>query len=467
MTLLRWLWPGIGVKRWILLFVLGVLLVSLGLVLAAGDNVMRALGDWVRNTAYLLTGSFLTPVLRGAGLIAIGVGVMAFGAGGLVRAVLKVVFPGVENVGELIYQRKYLERGPRVVALGGGTGLATLLRGLKAYTSNITAIVTVTDDGGSSGRLRGELGIPPPGDIRNCLCALADTESLMERLFQHRFAAGGSLSGHSFGNLFIAAMTQVTGDFELAVRQSSRVLAVRGRVLPSTVWDVTLQACFTDGTCARGESAITGAGKSIARLSLDPPDAEPLAESLQAIAEAEIIVLGPGSLYTSVIPNVLVRGIAEAVAASPARVVYVANLMTEHGETDGYGVAEHVHALHTHAGRQLVDIVVENDSPVPREVRDSYAAERAFPVPASRGEIERQGLRVLRGPFLEDGPLARHDPRQLARAVVRLAAAGGGARERVGRYTFMWLAEHLQRRRMRPHGSRRRMPGEAQGGDRA
>jgi uncharacterized cofD-like protein len=445
MTLLRWLWPGIGVKRWIGLFALGVVLVSLGLALAAGGNVVRALGDWVRNTAYLLTGSFLTPVLRGIGLVLVGGAVIAVAARGLVRATLKVVFPGVENVGELIYQRKYLERGPRVVALGGGTGLATLLRGLKAYTANITAIVTVTDDGGSSGRLRGELGIPPPGDIRNCLCALADTESLMERLFQHRFSEGGSLSGHSFGNLFIAAMTEVTGDFELAVRQSSRVLAVRGRVLPSTVWDVTLHAEFTDGTSARGESAITGAGKSIARLSLDPPEAEPLAESLQAIAEAEIIILGPGSLYTSVIPNVLVRGITEAIAASPAPVLYVANLMTEHGETDGYGVAEHIAALHGHSKQRLVDLVVENDSPVPKEVLASYAAERAFPVPASHGELERQGFRVLRGPFMENGPLARHDPYQLARAIIRLTA-GGTTRDRVGKFTFMWLAEHLDRR---------------------
>jgi len=450
LNLLRWLWPGIGVKRWVLLFALGVALVSLGLAVAVGGNALRGLGDWVRNVAYLLTGSILTPVWRGVLLVAVGMFVMAFAAGGLVRAVLKVVFPDTGRIGEFISLRKYLERGPRVVAIGGGTGLSTLLRGLKAYTANITAIVTVTDDGGSSGRLRGELGVPPPGDIRNCLVALADTEPLMEMLFQHRFAKGGSLSGHNFGNLFIAAMAEVSGDFERAVRESSRVLAVRGRVLPSTVADVTLLAEFLDGTSARGETAIAAAGKSIKRLGLDPAEPDPLPESLRAIAAAELIVLGPGSLYTSVIPNLLVRGMAEAIASSSATVVYVANIMTEHGETDGYGVAEHLQALNSHAGLPVVNVVLENESTIPAAVRERYAAEAAYPVHPSRGEIERQGIRVVRGPYLEDGPLARHDPSRLAQAVVRLAAdARAGSRWRVGLYGFLWLAEHLRRRRGR------------------
>jgi uncharacterized cofD-like protein len=453
LNFLRWLWPGIGVKRWVALFGLGVVLFALGLAVAVGGTGLRGLGDWVRNVVYLLTGSFLTPLWRGLLMAAIGLGLMAAGAGGLVRAVLKVVFPAPGKLGELVSLRRYLELGPRVVAIGGGTGLATLLRGLKTYTANITAIVTVTDDGGSSGRLRSELGIPPPGDIRNCLIALADTEPLMESLFQHRFASGGSLSGHNFGNLFIAAMAEVTGDFERAVWESSRVLAIRGRVLPSTVEDVVLVAEFLDGTTARGETAIAGAAKSIKRLHLDPAGPDPLAESMQAIAAAEVVVLGPGSLYTSIIPNVLVRGIAQAIAKSPATVVYVANIMTEHGETDGYGVAEHLQALDSHAGTPLTGVVVENDAPVPAPVREKYAAESAQPVPPSRGEIERRGIRVVRGSFLEDGPLARHDPAALAQAVVRLAARGRSqARRRVGLYGFIWLAEHLHRRANRLRG---------------
>lgn len=455
MNLLRWLWPGIGVKRWILLFAAGVGLVSLGLAVAVGGNALRVLGDWALNVGYLLTGTVLTPLWRGVLLIGVGLGLIGFATGGLVRAVLKVVFPDTGRIGEFISLRKYLERGPRVVAVGGGTGLSTLLRGLKNYTANITAIVTVTDDGGSSGKLRGELRIPPPGDIRNCLVALADTEPLMEMLFQHRFDGGGSLSGHNFGNLFIATMAEVTGDFEQAVRESSRVLAVRGQVLPSTVEDVALVAEFLDGSSARGETAITAAGRQIRRLGLDPGAPEPLAESLRAIASAELIVLGPGSLYTSVIPNLLVHGIARAIASSPATVVYVANIMTEHGETDGYGVAEHLHALLAHASQDIVDVVVENDSPVPAPVRELYAAELAYPVPPSRGEIERMGIRVVRGPYLEDGPLARHDPDRLARSAMRVLADGRrGSRRRVGLYGFLWLAEYLRRRQSRaPEGA--------------
>jgi uncharacterized cofD-like protein len=453
MSLLRWLWPGIGVKRWIALFAAGVILVSLGLTVVAGPGALRSVGDWLRNAAYLLTGSTLTPLLRALLLVAPGVAMMAAAVGGFVRAVIHVLIPGGGDVTDLLYQRKYLERGPRVVAVGGGTGLGTLLRGLKLYTSNITAIVTVTDDGGSSGRLRGELGLPPPGDIRNCLVALADTEPLMESLFQHRFSRGGSLEGHSFGNLFIAAMAEVTGDFEEAVRESSRVLAIRGRVLPSTKTSALLRAEFTDGTTVLGETAIAAAGKAIARVYLEPPDSEPLPESLEAIAAADLIVLGPGSVYSSVVPNLLVRGIAEAIASSPATVVYVANIMTQAGETDGYGVAEHLEAVVQHAGRQLVHVVVENDAPVDPSVLAMYAAERSMPVPPSRGEVERRGVRVVRGPLVAAGPLARHDPFVLAQVITRLLSrkqSGLG----VGWSGFLWLAEHLHLRRTKQTGER-------------
>ena len=445
MTVLRWLWPGIGVKRWLLLFTIGLLLVFLGLAVMVGGGALRLLAQWAYYLAYLFTGTAMSPSWRGLLVLIPGLLLMGAAARGFLMALVLVLFPARDRLGDLVYELKYLEQGPRVVAIGGGTGLATLLRGLKTYTSNITAIVTVTDDGGSSGRLRGELGLPPPGDIRNCLVALADTEPLMEGLFQHRFGRGSSLEGHSFGNLFIAAMAEVSGDFEQAVRESSRVLAVRGRILPSTNATAVLNAEFTDGSRANGESAIRAAGKAIARVSLSPPDAEPLADSLAAIADADLIVLGPGSVYTSIVPNLLVDGIAAAIAASPALVIYVANIMTEHGETDGYGVAEHLEAVHQHAGRAIVDVIVENDAPVAAAVAAAYAAEQATPVPPSRGEIERRGVRVTRAPLVSDGPLARHDPHLLAVTIMKLAPRG--QRSGVSWQGFMWLAEHLHARR--------------------
>ena len=445
MTVLRWLWPGIGVKRWLLLFTMGLLLVFLGLAVMVGGGALRLVAQWAHYLAYLFTGTAMSPSWRGLLVVIPGLLLMGAAARGFVTALVRVLFPARDRLGDLVYELKYLEQGPRVVAIGGGTGLATLLRGLKTYTSNITAIVTVTDDGGSSGRLRDELGLPPPGDIRNCLVALADTEPLMEGLFQHRFARGSSLEGHSFGNLFIAAMAEVSGDFEQAVRESSRVLAVRGRVLPSTKSTAVLHAEFTDGSRTSGESAIRAGGKAIARVSLSLPDPEPLADSLAAIADADLIVLGPGSVYTSIVPNLLVKGIAAAIAASPALVVYVVNIMTEHGETDGYGVAEHLEAVHQHAGQPIVDVVVENDAPVPAAVVAVYAVEQATPVSPSRGEVERRGVRVARAPLLSDGPLARHDPHLLAVTIMKLAPPG--QRSGVSWQGFMWLAEQLHTRR--------------------
>lgn len=456
MNFLRWLWPGIGVKRWLMVFVLGVALVSLGVAVMLSGTAVRVLADWLREAVYELTGSSMTPFLRGLLLLIPGLLLIGSGAHRLFRAIVTVLFPETGRVGDLIYQHKYLERGPRIVAIGGGTGLAALLRGLKTYTSNITAIVTVTDDGGSSGRLRGELGVPPPGDIRNCLVALADTESLMESLFQYRFERGESLSGHSFGNLFIAAMAQVTGDFERAVRESSRVLAIRGRVLPSTNSNPVLRAAFTDGTEGAGESSITAAGKAIERVWLEPGDSQPLSESLRAINSADLIVIGPGSLYTSLIPNLLVDGIPAALAASRAPVAYVANIMTEHGETDGYTIADHCAAVNKHAGRPVIDLVVENSTPVGPDLLAGYAAEGADPVPPSRGELERQGLRVIRAPLLATGPLARHDPDRLAAALLAVLGRRLEGSERVRWASFMWFAERMrnQRRRQTTNGGR-------------
>ena len=258
----------------------------------------------------------------------------------------------------------------KVVALGGGTGLSTLLRGLKQLTSKITAIVTVSDDGGSSGRLRAEMGVLPPGDIRNCLVALADSESLMTELFNYRFKGNGPLAGHSFGNLFIAAMSDITGDFDLAVKRSSDVLAIRGRVLPATCDDCVLGAILEDGRRVLGESVLATCDSPISRVFLEPGDCKPLPEALRAIDEADAIVLGPGSLYTSVIPNLLVPGMADAIATSKAVKIYVCNVMTEAGETTGYTAQRHLAAIRNHAGDEVVDWVIVSNSPISRHLRE-------------------------------------------------------------------------------------------------
>lgn len=422
MRIYRWLYPGLGIKRWLLLFTLGVMLFSIGLAIALNARVLGGLEDSLRRLVYLATGRFWPAaaggtVMAGLGLLA---GIVAVHR--VVRTALGVLLPrGSNGLAEIIYQRRLQERGPRVVAIGGGTGLATLLRGLKEHTSNITAIVTVTDDGGSSGRLRGQLGVLPPGDIRNCLVALADTEPLMEKLFQHRFDQGEGLAGHSFGNLFIAAMFQVTGDFEAAVRASSQVLAVRGTVLPSTLSQVVLCAELADGTRVFGETSISTAGQPIRRIFLEPHGARPLEAALQAIYEADAIILGPGSLYTSILPNLLVDGVADAIRNSPALKIYVCNVMTQPGETDGYSAADHVRAITNHVDG-LLDLVVVNTGEITAPLLEKYRVQNAYPVATDLEAIRRMGLEVVGADLVSRTNLVRHDPRALARLLLDLIA---------------------------------------------
>lgn len=312
--------------------------------------------------------------------------------------------------------------GPRIVALGGGTGLSTLLRGLKRLTGDLTALVTVTDDGGSSGRLREELGILPPGDIRNCLVALAEDESLMGALFAHRFDSGASLAGHSFGNLFLAALTQVLGDFERAVKESGRVLNITGTVLPSTTCDVRLQAILADGRRLTGQSAIARAPAPIERVCLLPDDAEALPLALERIAEADLVVLGPGSLFTSVVPNVLVRGVSEALRATSAAVVYIANVMTQPGETDGLDACAHLDGLLRHLDEGIIDLMVVNRVPVPAVLVDRYALEGAAPVVWGEGPAVYRGVRIIPADVVEATSYVRHDPGRLASTLLELAS---------------------------------------------
>lgn len=315
---------------------------------------------------------------------------------------------------------KLLQRGPKIVVLGGGSGLGTILRGLKQITANLTAIVTVADDGGSSGRIRKEFGMLPPGDIRNCLIAMADLEPLMERLMQYRFNGGTGLAGHSFGNLFLTAMTGITGDFEQAIRASSQVLAVRGRVLPSTLENIILKAELVDGSVVVGESEIGKSTQTIERLAMEPHEARPVPEALTAIDEADIIILGPGSLYTSVIPNLLVRETVEAIRRSPAIKVYICNAMTQPGETIGYTASDHVRAIIDHAGRGVIDYVLINTKNIPSELLERYKEEGGAPVEADMQMVRSLGVSPLGSALIFTTDYVRHDADQLAAIVLGL-----------------------------------------------
>lgn len=308
---------------------------------------------------------------------------------------------------------------PNVVCVGGGTGLPNLLRGLKKYTSNITAVVTVADDGGSSGIIRDELKIPPPGDIRNCLLALADTEPLMENLFQYRFTAG-SFKGHSFGNIFLAAMTEMLGDFELAIKESSKVLAVRGRVLPSTLDDVVLEAEYCDGTTVWGESKIPQPKRQIKRIRIRPEDAKPLDEALEALEKADAVILGPGSLYTSVIPNLLVKDMVKSIAESRAKKIYVVNIMTQPGETTGYSAYDHVRAIIEHSRSDLLEYVVVNTGKVPEELLYRYRVDGAVPVICDSEKIRAIGYNVVEADILNYTDVVRHSPEKLAGIIMNI-----------------------------------------------
>ncbi|MBM7840480.1 putative cofD-like protein [Alkalihalobacillus xiaoxiensis] len=308
-----------------------------------------------------------------------------------------------------------------MVVIGGGTGLSVILRGLKTFPIDITAIVTVADDGGSSGILRKELDIPPPGDVRNVLVALAEVEPLVEELFQHRFASGDGLNGHSLGNLLLAGMTSITGDFQQGIATISRVLNVRGRVLPSANASIILHAEMEDGTHVSGESQIPLAKNKIKRVYLTPSDISPLPETLKALAEADLIVLGPGSLYTSILPNLLVPGIVEAIHASSASKAYICNVMTQMGETDGYSASDHLQALVSHCGPHIVQTVLVNGEPISADVLDRYQLEQAKQVVVDKQRLESMGISVIEDRFvLESGQKLRHDAMKVSEALMDL-----------------------------------------------
>ena len=321
----------------------------------------------------------------------------------------------------------------RVVAIGGGNGLSALLQGLKLFARqsdpkipamDITAIVTVTDDGGSSGRLRREFDVPPPGDIRNCMVALSEDSTLLSRLFQYRFSAGRGLKGHSFGNLFLMALTQIMGDFPEAVRVSSEVLKIAGRIYPSTTANVALEATLADGTKVVGETRISRSKQPIKRIHLIPRKAPPLAAALAAIAEADVITLGPGSLFTSVVPNLLVNGVASAIQRSNAVRAYFVNLMSQPGETTDFLASDHIRVLHRHGGRKFLDYAVVNIRPITSAVKKRYAREQAQPIEGDIDTILRMGVKVIAGSLAQRGDKVRHEPMAAAAVVMKLAQEG-------------------------------------------
>ncbi len=412
LTHLRWLQPGLGIKRWLILLGCGTVLLSLGI--AFGLRESYPLPAYF----YYLTLQFIPRDWRSILLGVLGLGCLTWGLWGLNRALLE---PFLErdsrSVSTVLYNYRRRARGPKIVAIGGGHGQATLLRGLKNCPAKVTAIVTVADDGGSSGRLRRELGILPPGDFRNCIAALADDESLMTQLLQYRFAAGDGLNGHSFGNLFISALAEITGSFESALEESSRVLAVRGRVLPSSLHPVVLEADVQIPGMApsrvRGESNIPEPGREVLRVMLDPTDPPAYTEAIKAILEADLIIAGPGSLYTSVLPNLLVPQIGAALRASRAPKVYICNVATQPGETEGYRAEEHLQALERHLGLGLFSAIVVNPEipSVPLPPHTSWVTPEL---------IERPGLRVIQADLTDANYPWRHNSIKLGQIVMNL-----------------------------------------------
>ena len=451
MNLRRWLTVGIGVKRWLLVSFAGLLVLALGVAHVLRQTTAVARPDGAAGAILdLLTLQFLPYQVRGAVAGTIGLALFLVGAYRLVRALVDpfALWDRDQPMVEVIYQKRFLARGPRIVAIGGGTGLSALLRGLKEHTSNLTAVVTVADDGGSSGVLRTELGIPAVGDIRNCVVALADAESLMGQLLQYRFpgdgpasrargrrtdrAEGGpatsvaGLGGHAVGNLLLAALVQIhDGDFEEGVREMNRVLAVRGRVVPATGTVITLHARLDDGTTVDGQSRIARTNR-VDRVWVEPAGVRPTEDALRAIAEAEVIVIGPGSLFTSLLPALLVPGIREAIAGSGALVVFVSNVATQPGETGGFDLADHLDALARHGAGHLPDLVLANNR-FDAEAPEGWVGEpvrlrwppAAMPVP-----------RLVLDDLVNPANAHHHAPDRLAAAIMTAWEREGGHRRR-------------------------------------
>jgi len=401
----KWLYPGMWVKRWILLAVFGIIMISMGFVMVLLEQNSN--------------NKLFAALIIIAGILSVVTGIKR-----IIKSFVAVFLPqGRDELVDRVYQKRVLERGPRIVVIGGGTGLSTLLHGLKEYTSNLTAIVTVADDGGSSGRLRKDFDILPPGDIRNCLVALAEAEPLMGKLFQFRFGEGTELSGHSFGNLFITAMTKVTGDFDAAIKESSKVLAIRGRVLPSTLEKVALVAVHQDGTETVGESQIPKSKSPVKRIHLRPANCKPTDEAIEAIREADAVVLGPGSLYTSIMPNLLVGKIYQEILASKAIKIYVCNVMTQKGETENFKASDHLRAIVEHTAPGIVEYCIVNTAKISEEMRDKYKSEDSVPVVPDSDNLKKMKTKVVEAHIISAKDYIRHESVKLSKIIIDLVTS--------------------------------------------
>lgn len=437
MNFLSWLRPGIKVKRWILMSALGLAVFVLG--------VSKLLFRGEIYDLYMLLYIYL---------VVIGI-VILYAALKLGLRSIFSLLSGINlnyninrrMIGNLLYEQRFLVRGPRIVAIGGGTGLSTMLRGLKEYTTNITAIVTVADDGGGSGSLREDLKILPPGDIRNCLVALAHTEPLMEELMQYRFNEG-SLKGQSFGNLFIAAMHGISDNFEDAIKKMSDVLAVKGRVYPVTLEDVTLCAELENGMVVHGESNIPLEGikhsSGVKRVFLEPTNPKPLEDALFAIENADCIIMGPGSLYTSVLPNLVIPEISERIKKSKAIKVYVSNIMTQPGETDGYSLSDHISAIEEHCGGRIIDYVVANNGQIPEKYYEKYRNDNQDMVLIDRDKIS-DDINIIKDDlvYIRNGML-RHNSQRLANDIMKLILKYAFPKNRRRIIDYYYLSERVK-----------------------
>lgn len=415
-----WLLPGLEIKRWFILIIFGAIIATVGLCIISNLKPVYTLIKMIMKMTQMLPSEII-------GWFLIVIGAIFFFIGWLKTNYSVLDVNNDRNrhaVLEDLYRRRRLNRGPKIVAIGGGTGLSTMLKGIKKLTNNITAVVTVGDDGGSSGKLREELGVLPPGDIRSCIAALADDEDLVTKLFQYRFKDCAGLSGHSFGNLFLTALCAITGNMVNAVQESSNVLSIRGRVLPSTLDDMRLAAEMEDGSIIHGESNIPESGKKIKRLFCEPDNCKALSDVILAIHDADLIILGPGSLYTSVIPNLLIKDIAKAVNEAKAKKIYVCNIMTQPGETDGFSVSDHIKTLLSHAKyNKIIDAVLVNTQ-LPQELIEPYKDAGSVPVVVDNDELNRMGIEVVQKNLIYDkrfddghSSFVRHSPKRLARVI--------------------------------------------------